>query len=127
MQKPRREEIFRLHAQFCSALADPKRLLILMELRDGPHTVSELSKALATRQSNTSQHLAILREKGVVRAERDGAFMRYSVADTRILRALDLLLEVLASQFERRAADGTALRRLRTYRAPVRAARAAGR
>ena len=127
MEKARREEIFRLHAQFCSALAEPKRLLILMELRDGGRTVSELSKVLATRQSNTSQHLAILREKGVVTAERDGAFMRYSVADTRILHALDLLLEVLASQFERRAADGTALRRLRTYRAPVRAARAAGR
>lgn len=125
MEKPRREEIFRLHAQFCSALADPKRLLILMELRDGPRTVSELSKALSTRQSNTSQHLAILRDKGVVTAERDGAFVRYTVADTRILRALDLLLEVLASQFERRAAHGSALRRLRTYRTPVRAARAA--
>lgn len=125
MEKPRREEIFRLHAQFCSALADPKRLLILMELRDGPRTVSELSKALSTRQSNTSQHLAILRDKGVVTAERDGAFVRYTVADTRILRALDLLLEVLASQFERRAAHGSALRRLRTYRATVRAVRAA--
>lgn len=127
MDRPRREEIFRLHAQFCSALADPKRLLILMELRDGPRTVGELSSALTLRQSNTSQHLAILRSKGVVNTERDGAFVRYSVADTRILRALDLLLEVLATQFERRAAHGSALRRLRTRRAPVRALRAVGR
>jgi len=127
VERSRREEVFRLHAQFCSALADPKRLLILMELRDGPRTVGELSTALKARQSNTSQHLAILRDKGVVTAVRDGAFVRYSVADTRILQALDLLLEVLASQFERRAAHGTALRRLRSFGAPARAARAAGR
>lgn len=98
-----------------------------MELRDGPRTVGELSGALKARQSNTSQHLTILRDKGVVTAERDGAFVRYSVADTRILRALDLLLEAQAARFERSAAHGTAMRRLRSFRAPTRMARAVGR
>lgn len=114
MDRTRRAEVFRLHAQFCQALADPKRLLLLLELRDGARRVGELAAALGNSQSNTSQHLAILREKGLVTADRDGAFVRYSLTDPRVLDAIDILLAVLASQFERHAAHGPALRALRS-------------
>jgi len=120
LDRTRRAEVFQLHAQFCQALADPKRLLLLMELRDGPRTVGELAAAITNTQSNTSQHLAVLREKGIVDADREGTFVRYSLADRRILEAIDILLAVLASQFERRAAHGVTLRALRSFARPRR-------
>ena len=113
MQKVTRAEVFRLHAQICKALADPSRLLIIVELRHGSRTVGELSRAIGATQPLTSRHLAVLREKGIVRAERDGTFVRYSLPDRRILAAIDLLLDVLASQLARQGLRSSAARRLR--------------
>lgn len=116
MEKVTREEVFRLHAQICKALADPSRLLMIVELRHRSRTVGELSRAIGASQPLTSRHLGVLREKGIVRAERDGTFVRYSLADRRILTAIDLLLDVLASQLAQQGVRGSAARRLRPLR-----------
>ncbi|HEX9436855.1 MAG TPA: metalloregulator ArsR/SmtB family transcription factor [Candidatus Limnocylindria bacterium] len=108
-----RDEVFRLHAQICKALADPNRLLLIVQLRHRARTVGELSDAIGASQPLTSRHLGVLREKGIVKAERDGSFVRYSLADRRVLTAIDLLLDVLAGQLERQGARGSAVRRLR--------------
>lgn len=108
-----RAEVFQLHAQICKALADPSRLLLIVELRRGARTVNELSAAIGTSQPTTSRHLAVLRDKGLVQAERKGTFVRYSLTDRRILTAIDTLLDVLAAQLARQGARGTAARRLR--------------
>ena len=113
MEKATRDEVFQLHAQICRALADPSRLLIIVELRDRPRTVGELARAIGASQPLASRHLGILREKGLVRAERDGSYVRYSLTDHRVLRAIDLLLEVLAAQLRRQGARGDVARRLR--------------
>lgn len=60
-----------------------------------------------------------MRHKGVVVAERDGSFVRYSLSDRRILTALDILLDVLASQLARNGASGTVVRRLRPLRRSI--------
>lgn len=93
-----RKEIYELHARLCKALADPKRLLIINALRDGAKSVGELTEELDLSQSNVSQHLSVLRERGVVTAARDGTSVFYSLGDTRVVEALDLLREVMASQ-----------------------------
>lgn len=113
MEKVTRDEVFRLHAQICKAIADPSRLWIIVELRNRPRTVGDLARAIGASQPMTSRHLAVLREKGIVRAERDGAFVRYSLADRRVLTAIDLLLDVLTTQLARQGARSTAARRLR--------------
>ena len=113
MERATRDEIFRLHAQICGALADPNRLFILVELRHRARTVGELARAIGASQPLTSRHLGILREKGIVRAEREGSFVRYSLTDRRVLAAIDLLLDVLAAQLRRQGARGDAARRLR--------------
>jgi len=125
--KGTRQEIYRLHAQFCQALADPNRLLLLVELRHDPRTVGELSGAIGKSQSLTSRHLGVLRQKGIVVTERDGSFVRYSLADRRILGAIDTLLDVLATQLARQGAPLSAARRIRPTGAtrPSRPARAA--
>lgn len=89
-----------------------------MELRDGAgRTVGELARALATSQSNASQHLAVLRQKGIVTASREGSFVRYRLADRRILQAIDILLDVLATQLSRQGERSQVLRELRPHRA----------
>jgi DNA-binding transcriptional ArsR family regulator len=64
----------------------------------------------------------VLRQKGIVVAERDGSFVRYSLADRRILGAIDTLLDVLATQLARQGAHMTAARRMRPIR-PIRGIR----
>ncbi|HEX9696146.1 MAG TPA: metalloregulator ArsR/SmtB family transcription factor [Actinomycetota bacterium] len=98
-----RNEIYELHARLCKALADPKRLLIINALRDAQKSVGELTTELELSQSNVSQHLAVLRERGVVSANRDGNNVFYSLKDARVVEALDLLRAVMASQLDRRS------------------------
>jgi ArsR family transcriptional regulator len=88
-----RRQRVELYALLCRALSDPKRLLIIEVLRDGPLTVGEVAEVLGLSQPNVSQHLAVLRERGVVSADRDGTRVRYSVNGTRVTTALDLLRE----------------------------------
>jgi len=91
-------EIYRLHAEVCQTLANRKRLEILDLLRDGEKRVSELAELTEMNQANVSQHLAVLRARGIVTARRDGANIYYRVANPKIIRACDLLREVLIAQ-----------------------------
>lgn len=104
-------EIHELHARICKAIADPKRLLIINELRNGPLTVGELSDALEISQSNCSQHLAILRERGVVNAERSGTSVSYSLRSTKVVQAVDLLREFMVEELGTRSRLGRAATR----------------
>ena len=104
MQTSLRREINQLHAEICQALSDPTRILILYELRDGPRNVSELAESLDAPQPTISRHLKILRDRRLVLAERSGTNVYYSLADSRVVRALDLLREVLAGSIEQRQA-----------------------
>jgi ArsR family transcriptional regulator len=92
---PAREEFFQLHAHLCKALAHPTRLLLIDELRDGPHAVGELAERLGLPQSNVSQHLGVLRKERLVTTRRDGSTVYYGLRDPRVTQAFDLLREVL--------------------------------
>ena len=89
-------ELQELHARVCKAIADPQRLLLINELRDRELSVGELCEALDISQSNASQHLAILRERGVVSTRRQGTSVYYSLRGEKILQAVDLLRQFLA-------------------------------
>jgi DNA-binding transcriptional ArsR family regulator len=103
-----RRELNRLHASVCKGLADPKRLLIINALRDGPMSVSDICDRLELPQSNVSQHLGILRDKGLVTARRDGQFVYYSLTSEKLVQAMDLLRELMAEQISATAAVGGA-------------------
>ena len=91
-------DVDEMYARVCKALADPKRLLIINELRDGPRTVGDIASALEISQPNVSRHLAVLRDRGFVITERLGSNVRYSLASPKILRAVDLLREFMAEE-----------------------------
>lgn len=98
------QEITHLHANICSGLADPRRILILYALSERPHSVSELAEELGMSQPAASRHLMILRERGMVSAQRDGQAVIYQLADVRVIQALDLLRGVLADKLKNQAA-----------------------
>lgn len=98
-----RQEITLLHAQVCSGLADPNRILILYTLNDNALNVSELSRKLGLSQPTTSRHLKILRERGLVVAEREAQSIYYTLTDQRVIEALDLLRAVLNNKLEAQA------------------------
>ena len=95
-------EITQLHADICSGLADPKRILILYALAEHPRNVSEVAAEVGISQPAASRHLNILRERGMVSAKREGPAMVYMLADQRIIQALDLLRAVLADNLKSR-------------------------
>jgi len=100
-----------LQAEVCKTLADPKRLMILHELREGEMSVGQLVSSLGLPQANVSQHLAILRERGIVNTRRDGTSIYYSVANPKIGQACDLVREVLADQLAKNQALASSLDR----------------
>ena len=91
-------QLFQHQASICKTLADAKRLMILHELRDSEMSVGQLASGLGLPQSNVSQHLAILRERGIVTPRRDGTTIYYKLANPKIGEACDLVREVLADQ-----------------------------
>lgn len=97
-------EITQLHADICSGLADPKRILILYALAESARNVSEVAAEIGISQPAASRHLNILRERGMVTAKREGQAVMYMLADERIIQALDLLRAVLASNLKNRSA-----------------------
>lgn len=99
-----REEVVRLHANVCSGLADPNRIMIIYNLADGPHNVNEIATNVDLPQPTVSRHLKILRERGIVRSERDGQTINYQLTDKRIVQALDLLRATLADMLNDQAA-----------------------
>ena len=89
------DELYQLHASVCKGLGDPKRLLIIEALRSEEKSVTDLCDELDLPQANVSQHLAILREKGLVRARKEGQFAYYSLTSDKITQAVDLLRAVM--------------------------------
>lgn len=89
------QEIIRLQAEFCSALTDPTRLLILYVLSEKPCNVTELTFELKSAQPTISRHLKVLRELGLVNSVRSKTTITYSLTDHRLIDAVDLLRSVM--------------------------------
>jgi ArsR family transcriptional regulator len=97
------QEISVLHADICSALADPRRILMLYVLSEKRLNVSDLAEEVGITQPAASRHLKLLRERGLVRAERHGANVEYHLTDHRLIEALDLLRAVLYDRIHHQA------------------------
>ena len=98
MKDESKQELFRLQAEICKTLADRKRLMILHELRSLELSVGQLVSRLGLPQANVSQHLAILRERGIVNTRREGTTIYYRLANPKIGEACDLVQQVLLDQ-----------------------------
>lgn len=90
--------IYQLHAELCKTLANPTRLKILSLLRDGEKSVGELTVLTGIRQATISQHLAVLRQRGVVSTKKEGVNIYYKITTPKIIKACDIIREVLFEQ-----------------------------
>ncbi|MEY2631682.1 MAG: hypothetical protein RIR00_336 [Pseudomonadota bacterium] len=81
-------------ARALKAIAHPLRLKILCVIGDQESCVQDIVDAVGTSQSNISQHLAILREKGVLMARKDANRVFYRVGDARTLQLIGMMREV---------------------------------
>lgn len=79
------------------AMSHPLRLKILCTLGDREVSVQDIAEHVGTSQSNISQHLAILRDKGILASRKDANRVYYRVGDARTLRLLDMMREVFCS------------------------------
>ncbi|GBE56709.1 putative HTH-type transcriptional regulator/MT0088 [archaeon BMS3Bbin16] len=106
------QKVYEMHAEICKIFTSPKRLEIIDNLREGERSVSHLSASTGISQSNMSQHLAILREKGVVTPRKEGSTTYYRIANPKILDACRLMREVLFERLEkdRKIAESAAKR-----------------
>ena len=91
-------ELYQLKAELCKTFADPKRLMIINELRGGEKSVGSLVGVLKIPQAVVSRNLAILRHRGIVRTRREGVNIYYSLSDVKIAEACDLVHQILLEQ-----------------------------
>jgi ArsR family transcriptional regulator len=95
--------LFELQSEICKTLASPKRLEILNALKDGEKTVTELVEILGVPKANVSQHLAVMRHKGILMTRREGVNIFYSVANAKVIQACVLMREVLTEQTQEKS------------------------
>lgn len=93
-----KKHFYLLHSEICQTLANPIRLEIIDSLRYGALSVSELAEKVAVTSAHMSQHLAVLRSKGVVATEKRGTSVLYQLSNPKILQAYDLISEVMVEQ-----------------------------
>ena len=85
------EELGRLQANLCRGMAHPTRIRILKLLMHGEKTVNELARLSGVSQANMSQHLAQLRQFGLVSTRREGTKIYYSMGDTKVREVCELV------------------------------------
>lgn len=104
------ESLFELHASICKALAHPKRLEILCALEGRELAAGEVVARVGTTKGNVSQHLAVMRQAGILASRREGMNVYYFVQNPKIVQACGLMREVLVDALDaRRAAAGRPL------------------
>ena len=80
------------------AMSHPLRLMILCKLGEDEFSVQDIVDNVGTSQSNISQHLAILRDKGILSARKDANKVFYKVSDFKTLKLIDMMREVFCSK-----------------------------
>ena len=86
-----KDEDIDLASRSLKAMSHPLRLKILCTLADQELSVQEIVDAVGTSQSNISQHLAILRDKGIICSRKNANRVFYCVSDDRILKLIDMM------------------------------------
>ncbi len=103
MSKPTFDmSIYELQAEISKTLAHPLRIAIIHYLKDGEKTVNALTQTLGASQSNISQHLAIMRQRQIVKTRKEGSTVYYRVASPKISQACDMVREVLLDQLKQK-------------------------
>ncbi len=94
------KELYKLHAEMCKVFSNPIRLEILNLLRNKEMSVTNLINNTKLSQANISQHLSIMKSKGIVMSERKGQNIYYKLSNPKIIKAFDIIREVLVEKWK---------------------------
>jgi DNA-binding transcriptional ArsR family regulator len=98
IQETRMKEKYETASNCLKALAHPLRLQIVDYLRTGPKSVAEIEQFCGEcTQSNISQHLGMMKAKGIIRSTREGNQMFYSITKKELFKALDAMSKVFCA------------------------------
>lgn len=89
-----------LVANIFKALAHPTRVQIIKLLKDGELCVCDILPRLDSEQSNTSQHLTVLKNQGLVVSRKDGSKVIYSIRNQEVMEMLNLAESIILKQME---------------------------
>lgn len=92
------DSLYKLQADVCKIFANDKRLEIINLLKHGEMSNSDLMKETRLSKANISQHMHILKSKGVITTRKEGQHLFYSIANPKIIQACTLMREVLIEQ-----------------------------
>ena len=95
------KDIYKLHAEYCKLMANPKRVEIIFLLGENEMCVDHIASKMGVKVPNISQHLAIMRAKGVVSVRREGTKMYYSLDNQKTLQACLLMREAMVEQMDK--------------------------
>ncbi len=104
------ENVYELQADICKIFSHAKRLEIINTLKNGELSAGELIDKTRLSKANLSQHMNVLRSKGVVIARREGVNIYYRIANLKIVQACHLMREVLLEQFQEKGKMVSSLR-----------------
>ena len=102
-------EILKLQADICKIFANDKRLGIINLLKDKEMSNSELMKETGLNKVTISQHMNVLKSKGVIVVRREGVQLFYRIANPKIVQACGLMREVLVEQLREKEKDASRL------------------
>ncbi|MCC6544832.1 MAG: helix-turn-helix transcriptional regulator [Nitrospirae bacterium] len=92
------KEIFELHASICQIMANAKRLEIINILGEKELTVGEIAEIMDIRMANLSQHLSMMKSKGILKSRREGVSIHYRISNPKVVQACKLMREVMMEQ-----------------------------
>ena len=107
------ERIYELHADVCKIFSSPKRLEILNALKDKERSAGELIEKVGLSKANLSQHMSILKSKGVIQTRREGLNVYYRISNPKIIQACNLMREVLLEQLQEKGKMASSLRQIK--------------
>ena len=99
---PLTPDVLALVAGRFKALAEPARLQMLVALRDGERTVSDLVEATGLGQANVSKHLQLLHALGFVARRKEGLFVHYRLASRSVFQLCDIMCDQIATEHRAR-------------------------
>jgi len=95
--------VFKLHADFCKFMGNPKRIEIMFILGVQEKCVDEIAKEMKINIANVSQHLSVMKDRGVVEARREGVRIYYKISNPRTLEACIIMRDLMIEQCNKRA------------------------
>ena len=92
---------FKQQAEFCKFMANPKRLEILYLLKENEMCVEDIAENMGINIPNVSQHLSVMKKKGIVEVRRNGVKMFYKISNKKIIQACMIMKELMTEQMNK--------------------------